>query len=181
MPKRDEKNITLGGGKLYMAEFTGDTMPTVDTICVDENLLGYIKGGAELSYSAEPYTEKDDLGLASKTIVTSEEVRLKCGLLTWNGNTLQKLVDRCKVTTASGKRTVKIGGAGNTQGKSYVICFHHEDKGDGDLWALLKGSNAAGFTLTFAADAGTVIEPEFLAEPHDSDGTLVQIIEETDA
>lgn len=183
MAKRTKENITLGSGKAYIAEYTSGTIPTVDDICKDENILGYIKGGAELSYTEEPYEEKDDLGLASKIITTAEEAILKLGLITWNGETLKYLSDRCKVdtTTNSGKRTIKIGGAGNAQGKEWVVCFAHEDKQGGNLWVLIRGKNTAGFTLTFATDAGTVIEPEFKALPQDTDGTLIQIIEEIDA
>lgn len=180
MAKRDTKTITLGSGKIYLQAFA-DAMPTVEALCTDENLLGYIKGGAELSYTQETYEEKDDLGFVSKIITTSEEAILKCGLLTWNGDTLQKLVDRCGVTTASGKRTTKIGGAGNAQGNYYAICFKYEDKTDGNLWVLIKGLNTAGFTLTFATDAGTTVDPEFKALPHDDKGTLIELIEETGA
>lgn len=178
MAKREKSTITLGSGKIYLQAFT-DTMPTVEDLCKEDNLLGYIKGGAALEYTEETYEEKDDLGYVSKVITTSEEALLKCGLLTWNGATLQKLIDRCAVSEASGKRTVKIGGAGNAQGKYYAICFLHEDKADGNVWILIKGRNTAGATLTFAADAGTVMEPEFKAMPHDDKGTLVEFIEET--
>lgn len=177
MAKRDGKTITLGSGKLYLQAFS-DSMPTVDTLCVDANLLGYIKGGASLEYTQETYEEKDDLGLVSKIITTSEEAILKCGLLTWNGETLKKLIDRCGVATASGKRTTKIGGAGNAQGGYYAICFAHEDKTDGNLWVLIKGLNTAGVTLTFATEEGTLVEPEFKAMPHDDNGTLIELIEE---
>lgn len=180
MSKRSKETITLGSGKLYMQAFT-DTMPTVDTLCKPENLLGYIKGGASLEYTEETYEEKDDLGYVSKIITTSEEALLKCGLLTWNGETLQKIVDRCQSETADGKRVTKIGGAGNAQGKYYAICFAHEDKTDGNLWVLIKGRNTAGLTLTFAANEGTVMEPEFKALPHDDAGTLIELIEENDA
>ena len=180
MPKRDKKTITLGSGKIYLQAFaTG--MPTVDTICKEENLLGYIKGGAALEYTEETYEEKDDLGFVSKVITTSEEAILRCGLLTWNGATLKQLLDRCQSSEAAGKRTTKIGGAGNAQGGYYAICFLHEDKTDGNLWILIKGRNTAGATLTFAADEGTVIEPEFKAMPHDDAGTLVELIEEIPA
>jgi hypothetical protein len=180
MAKRTKENITLGSGKAYIAEYDATTeMPDVETLCKEENLLGHIQGGAELSYTAEPYEEKDDLGLVSKTIVTSEEAILKLGLLTWNGTTLAYLADRCKVTEAEGKRTIKIGGAGNAQGKQWVICFFHEDKQGGNLWVLIRGANSAGFTLTFAVDAGTKIEPEFKALPQDDAGTLITLIEET--
>nr|DAS67615.1 MAG TPA: hypothetical protein [Caudoviricetes sp.] len=177
MAKRDKDTVTLGSGKIYLQTFS-ESMPTVDTLCVESNLLGYIKGGASLEYTQETYEEKDDLGYVSKIITTNEEAVLKCGLLTWNGATLKKLLDRCSSTEASGKRTTKIGGAGNAQGGYYAICFHHEDKTDGDLWILIKGRNTAGATLTFATDAGTTVEPEFKALPHDSDGTLVELIEE---
>lgn len=177
MAKRDKDTITLGSGKLYLEEFS-DEMPEASAICTDENLLGYIQGGAGLEYKEETYEEKDDLGYVSKVITTSEEAVLKCGLLTWNGNTIEKLVDRGQVTEEAGKRTTKIGGAGNSKGKYYVICFHHEDKADGDLWVLIKGRNTVGFTLTFASDKGTVVEPEFKAMPHDDEGTLIQLIEE---
>ena len=180
MAKRDNKVITLGSGKIYLQAFAS-AMPTVDTLCKDENLLGYIKGGAALEYTEETYEEKDDLGFVSKVITTSEEAILRCGLVTWNGETLSKLVDRCQTSEASGKRTTKIGGAGNTQGGYYAICFMHEDKTDGNLWILIKGRNTAGATLTFAADEGTVIEPEFKAMPHDDAGTLVELIEEIPA
>lgn len=177
MAKRDKSTITLGSGKIYLAPFS-DTMPTVETLCVDENLLGYIKGGAALEYTQETYEEKDDLGYVSKIITTSEEAILRCGLLTWNGTTLQKLIDRCGSTEAGGKRTTKIGGVGNAKGGYYAICFYHEDKTDGNLWVLIKGLNTAAVTLTFSAEEGTVVEPEFKAMPHDDDGTLIELIEE---
>ena len=180
MAKRDKNTITLGSGKIYLQAYSED-MPTVEDLCKEENLLGYIKGGAALEYTEETYEEKDDLGIVSKIITTSEEALLKCGLVTWNGETLTKLIDRCQTTEASGKRTTKIGGAGNAQGGYYAICFHHEDKTDGDLWILIKGRNTAGATLTFAADEGTVVEPEFKAMPHDEAGTLVELIEEIPA
>lgn len=177
MAKRDGKTITLGSGKVYLTPFA-DSMPTVETLCVDDNLLGYIKGGASMEYAQETYEEKDDLGFVSKIITTSEEAILKCGLITWNGNTLKKLIDRCGVTEASDKRTTKIGGAGNAQGGYYAIGFMHEDKTDGNLWVLIKGTNTAGVTLTFATEEGTLLEPEFKALPHDDKGTLIELIEE---
>lgn len=183
MPKRKGDPITLGSGKLYFEEYT-DQVPTfedVKALCVAEKRLALIKGGAALSYTEETHEEKDDLGLVSKIITTKEEVKLKGGLLTWTGNTLAVLVDRSKTAEAAGVRTTKIGGAGNAKGKFYVLVFHHEDKKDGDLWAVIVGRNTAGLSLTFAPDAGTVVEPEFTAKPHDEDGTLVVIYEELDA
>jgi hypothetical protein len=182
MEKRTGDPITLGSGKLYFQEYT-DTVPAFDAVkalCVAENRLALIKGGAALEYSQETYEEKDDLGLASKVITVKEEVKLKCGLLTWTGNTIGVLVDNSTVTEAAGVRTTKIGGAGNKKGKYYVLVFHHEDPTDGDLWVVLVGRNSAGLALTFASESGSVLEAEFTAKPHDDDGTLVAVYEERD-
>lgn len=179
MSKRTNETITLGSGKVYYDEFSG-SLPTLQQICVDAKRLGYVKGGATLEYTEETYTESDDLGMVKKIITTSEEAKLKLGLITFNNDTLNVLIDRGSVTTASGKRTLKIGGADKAKNKNYVICFHHEDSEDGDVWILLVGRNTAGLTLAFAKDAGTNIEPEFTAVPQDDNGTLVQIIEEID-
>ena len=180
MAKRDKKTITLGSGKIYIQAYS-NSMPEVDTICVEENILGYIKGGAALEYTQETYEETDDLGIVSKIITTSEDAVLKCGIITWNGDTLKQLLDRCTTSTSAGKRITKIGGAGNAQGGYYAICFKHEHPNDGNVWVLIKGRNTAGVTLTFGTDAGTVIEPEFKALPHDDKGTLIQFIEEVPA
>lgn len=177
MSKREKDNITLGSGKLYHMEYTG-TLPSVEDICKEENHAGWIKGGASLEYTMEKYEEKDDLGMVTKTITTKEDALLKCGLLTWNGETLTKLTDRATTSTESGKRVTKIGGTGNANKGNYVWCFHHEDDEGGDLWVLIVGSNQKGFTLTLATDSGTVIEPEIKAIPHDKDGTLIELIEE---
>ena len=181
MAKRDGKSITLGSGKLYYQEHTG-TMPNQEAItklCTDTNLLAYIKGGAALEYSQETYEEKDDLGIVSKVITVSEEVKLKCGLLTWNGKTIDILIDNSTVTEETGMRVIKIGGAGNAKGKYYVLVFKHEDHTDGNVIVALVGRNTAGLSLTFAADAGTVLEAEFTAKAHDDDGTLVTVYEES--
>lgn len=172
------EKIVLGSGKIYVVEYTADTIPEDATIEDEENLLGLVKNGASLAYTPEFYTAKDDLGLASKTIITNEEVVLSCGIMTWNGNTLTKLSSTAEVSEASGKRTVKIGGVGRQNGKQYVIRFLHEDARDGDIRVTIVGNNQSGFTLSFAKDAETVIDAQFTAVPHDSDGTLVIYEEE---
>lgn len=170
------KRIVLGSGKFYVTEYS-DTVPEVDTVCVDSNLLGYIKGGATLEYTPEFYDAVDDLGVVTKTIITSEEALLKCGIMTFNGNSLAKLCDTARVSEAEGKRTVLFGGVGNAGRKKYVCVFHHEDKIDGDIWVVIVGSNRSGFSLAFAPDEETVIDAEFKALAQDDAGTLIKYIE----
>jgi len=176
----DEKKIVLGSGKLYVAEFS-DTIPDNTSIETDANLLGLISGGATISYSPKFYETKDDLGLVSKKILTEEEAVMKSGIMTWNGNTLNKLCSTARVTETTTLRTVKIGGAGNFDGKSYVIHFVHEDAETGDVRVTIVGSNEAGFEMAFAKDKETVINAEFKAQPLDSEGTLIIYEEEIPA
>lgn len=174
------KRITLGSGKLYVAEYTGETVPEVDTLCVEANQLGYIKGGATLTYTPTFYEAKDDLGFVVKSIITEEEVTMTSGILTFTGDTLAKLCDTARVTEDSSKkrRTVLFGGVDNAKRAKYVICFHHEDPIDGDIWVVIVGNNQAGFSLAFAKDSETVIDAEFKALAQDNAGTLIKYIEE---
>ena len=174
--KRNNDPITLGSGDLMIKEYT-DTMPAY-TEFTEADLLGRIQGGATLEYKGTWYEAKDDSGKAVKTIMTEEEVTLKSGIMTWNGKTLQKLCATARVTETDGIRTVKIGGVGNQDRKSYALCFHHTDAVDGDVWVVVRAVNQGGFSLAFVKDKETVIDAEFKCLPQDADGTLIQYHEE---
>lgn len=177
MAKSKTEKIMLGSGKLYYQEYTGE-VPDVKTACADANILGYIKGGATLEYTPTFYTAKDDLGVVTKTILTEEEANLKSGLITWNLETLNILVDASKSTNANGVTTLKIGGAANRQDKDFVIIFKYEDNQDGNMYVMIVGRNQGAMSLAFATDAETTVDAEFKAIPQDSDGTLITIVEE---
>lgn len=175
--KRDAEVITLGSGDLMIKEYTG-IIPAHTDFKVETDLLGRIKGGATLEYKGTFYEVKDDTGKVAKMIITDEEVLLKSGVLTWNGKTLDKLCSTARITESGGLRTVKIGGTGNNNGKSYALCFHHIDPVDGDIWIIVRAMNQGGFSLVFAKDKETVIDAEFKAMPQDDEGTLIQYIEQ---
>lgn len=195
MAKNDKLTIPLGSGDVYCQE-VASALPTTDaawielveTVCVDSNMLGKIKGGATIEYNATTYKESSDDKTAVKVIVTDEDASLKLGLITWNATVLKQLIDRAKITTATtgsgasakSYRIARFGGKGNEQGKIYVVIFHHRDAKDGDSWTVLVGTNTAPLTLAFSNDAGTLIEPTFTATPLDSDGTLIIYVEELD-
>lgn len=174
------EKIVLGSGKLYVTEFVaGEAMPDDATLEVQNNLIGWIQGGATLTYTPTFYEAKDDLGMVSKKFLTEEEAILSSGIMTWNGATIAKLSATARVDeTKAGIRTVKIGGIGNYDGKQYVIRFTHEDKVDGDIRITIVGSNEAGFEMSFAKDQETVINAEFKAQPQDNEGTLILYQEE---
>ncbi len=171
------ETIVLGSGKLYCTEFSS-TIPEDSEIETDDNLLGLIQGGATLDYTPTHYTATDDFGLVEKTVLTKEEVKLKSGIITFNGNTLAKLCSTARVTETSTLRTVIIGGIGSEDKKDYVLHFVHEDAVDGDIRVTIVGKNESGFSLAFAKDKETVIDAEFKAIPHDSDGTRIIYKEE---
>ena len=178
MTKRaNPETITLGSGDLMIKEYSGE-MPKYSDFNIETDLLGRIQGGATLEYSGSWYEAKDDTGKAVKTIITEEEATLKSGIITWNGKTLEKLCSTARVSDADGIRTVKIGGIGNYNGKSYALCFHHVDKVDGDVWIVVRAVNQGGFSLAFAKDKETVIDAEFKCLPQDDEGTLIEFVEE---
>ena len=150
-------------------------LPENASIETEENKLGEIQGGAELEYTSEFYTAKSDNGKATKTIMTNEDAKLKSGIMTWFGKTLKKLCSTARVNddVSKGKRTVKIGGIDNQDGKKYLIRFVHRDKNDGDIRLSIVGMNQSGFKMTYAKDKETVIDAEFVAEPIDDEGTLI--------
>ena len=188
--KGTKKKVTLGSGKLYMKEFSGSLPETFKALLADmvkdENHAGWIKGGASIEYKPTMTTEKDDLGMVVKEILTDEEATFKSGLFTWNAETLAKLSSTARLSTetdeGNGKkyRILKVGGTANDDGKQYVLLFVHEDPVEGNCYLAVVGRNTAGFTITFAADSATVIDAEFTCKPQDNDGTLIQYAEEYD-
>ena len=177
---KKKKRIVLGSGELYHMDFTGE-LPALSDICTEDNRFSHVKNGASLEYTKEVTVEKDDLGLVQKTKMTAEDAVLKIGLMTFSGDTLSKLAETIRVGDTSpeaGKQLTKIGGMSQEDDTSYVWCFHHKDKKDGDIWLLMVGKNSAGCTIGFKQDGATVIDAEIKGEPCDDEGTLVYYYEE---
>ncbi|WP_286154656.1 hypothetical protein [Thomasclavelia cocleata] len=171
------EKILLGSGKVYVTLVQNELPEDLTTLAVEENRIGWIQGGATLEYKPTFYTTKDDLGMVTKETITEEEAIFKSGLLTWDVESLNKLLETGRVKTTEKYRILKIGGIANAKKQKYVILFHHEDKTDGDLYVAIVGSNQSGLTIGFAKDKETVVDAEFKASPMDNEGTLIQLIE----
>lgn len=173
------ERIVLGSGKLYCVVGQKNngvyTIPDKSELEVEDNLLGYIQGGASLEYAPEVYVAKDDLGIVQKKMLTNEKVTLKSGIMTWNTEVLKKLVQTGVTSTTSNTQTIKVGGVDNYVDTQYVLRFVHKDKIDGDIRVTIIGSNENGFTLQFQKDKETVVDAEFGAVSQDKSGTLVDI------
>lgn len=168
--------IKLGSGDLYICEF--DTaMPDYTDIEKEENRVAHIEKGATIAYSNEWKEVEDSKGVVVATFLTKEEVKLNSGLLTWNGNMLAKLCQTARVTETQTMRTVKIGGT-KAITKYYVIHFVHTKQDGTKIRCSIKGKNQAGFEFTFEKDNPCVLNTEFKAFAHDSEGTLLLFSEE---
>lgn len=174
------EEYTLGSGDLFIKEYTAGTAVTADDVITNGERLGEIKGGASLEYTTETKEDSSDLGRTKIVIISKEDVVLKSGVMTWNGNTLEKLCQTAVVTKneVTKKRTIKIGGLAHAANKSYAVAFKYAGDGKKGLTVLIVGKNTAGFSITFNSDNATVIDAEFKAQALDNDGTLV-VIEET--
>jgi len=173
------ERIVLGSGKLYCVTGTKTNgeyvIPADATLEDDDNLLGYIQGGATIEYAPTFYTAKDDLGVVQKKFITDETVTLSSGIMTWNTSVLKKLVSTGVETTETGKSILKVGGVENFVNTQYVLRFVHTDKIDGDIRVTIVGSNESGFSVAFQKDQETVVNAEFAAVPQDKNGTLIII------
>jgi len=173
------ENIVLGSGNLYITDFV-DTIPENTEIEVEENLIGRIKGGANLEYKPSEYSVNDDSNVVSKRFVISEEVTFKSGVLTWNVATLGKLIATGSFAdnTTTKIRTLKLGGKGAREMKQYLVHFVHAS---GKVRVTMVATASNGFSLAFAPDKETVVDAEFKAVAHDADGTQLIVTEDYNA
>lgn len=185
---RQAERIALGSGHLYVVEETSDVclsssmtiaqlLAFVKAHAVSNNTLGKIKNGATFNYSGTFYTEKDDFGEVSKSLITDESASISAGLITFDLKMIKKLVSTSQYSSDDdGNEMVKLGGEANTNGKKYIIIFVHEDKVDGDIIVAIRGNNTASIALAFNKKEGSLSNPQFTADPIDSSGVSALIV-----
>lgn len=172
------KKIILGSGKLYAITYAGlEEIPDEDELCQEDNIIGYVQGGAVLEYTLESYSAKDDLGLAQKDLFMADSATLKSGIMTFNGDTIARLIATADSETAGNKRTTMIGGIENVHDSRLVTCFCNKDAVDGNTYVTIVGSNQGALSLAFAKDKESVINLEFKAQPAFEGGRLIRLTE----
>ncbi|HAT4108322.1 TPA: hypothetical protein I9Z35_002865 [Clostridium perfringens] len=172
-----EQRVTLGSGDLYVVKFAGGAVPEHRTIEVANNLIGGIKGGAELSYKPTIYAVKDDKGVVHKVFITDTEVIFKSGILTWNNTVLNKLSLGGELEVTESKSTLKLGKVGEIE--NYLIRFVHTiDKTGRKYRVTIVGTPQNGFVLPFNPEEETVIDAEFVAGSIDKTGVKLILEEE---
>lgn len=151
-------DITLGSGRIYIIEYTGDTIPNDSTIETTANQFGYTKGGATLTYQTEYTDIEDDNGDVKESFLKTDKATFKCGAFMGKTADIVKICPTATSTTANGITTVKIGGVSNDNNKKYVVRFKHKTE---DLRVTIVGKNTDGFELSFSADDAVTLEPTF--------------------
>ena len=178
--KKEINRIALGSVDIYMQEFTGNAIadiPADNVIETEANHIGRTKDGGEVTYSTTFYNVKSDDGKASRSEMTDDSAAISFGLITWNGDTISKLVPTASVTVTEGKRRTLIGGVTNSDGKRYLIRAVHKDKEKGDVRYTMIGKNVNGFAASYKPGQETTITPNISAEPFD-DGRLIVLDED---
>lgn len=171
------QRVTLGSGDLYICKYTGPVIPGDETIETEENLIGGIKGGAELSYKPSTYVVKDDKGVVHKAFITDTEVIFKTGILTWNNTVLNKLALAGDLQVTASKSTLKLGKTGEIE--NYLIRFVHTVDKEGKKYRVtIVGTPQSGFVLPFNPEEETIIDAEFAAGSIDKDGVKLILEEE---
>lgn len=175
---KELNRIPLGSMDFYVVEFSG-TVPQDSAIETESNMIGRTKNGGTVNYSSTWYEAVSDDGKARKRKLTSESAFISYGNITWNGNTISKLVATARTSEESNKRTTKIGGIVNDNGKRYLIRGVHKDPVDGDVRITGVGVNTGGWEAIYSPTQETIITPKFELEPKlDSEGTLLIYEEE---
>ena len=179
--KKEINRIAMGSVDIYMLAFAGTSVsdiPTDETIETEENLIGRTKDGGEITYTTEYYNVKSDDGKASRSEMTDDKAEFSFGLITWNGNTITKLVATAESAISGTKRRTLIGGITNANGTLYLVRAVHKDKVKGDIRYTMLGKNIAGFAAAYKPGKECTITPNIEGEPFDN-GRLV-ILDESD-
>lgn len=180
--KKEIDRIALGSVDIYMQEFTGTAVsdiPADNIIETEANHIGRTKDGGEITYSTTFYNVKSDDGKAARNEMTDDSATVSFGLITWNGNTITKLVPTASATITNGKRRTLIGGVANKDDKIYLVRAVHKDKVKGDVRYTFLGKNVNGFAASYKPGQETTITPNITAEPFDN-GRLI-VMDEDDA
>ena len=179
--KQEINRIALGSVDIYMIEFNGTSVadiPSNEIIETDANLIGRTKDGGEVTYTTDFYSTKSDDGKAARSEMTGDSATISFGLITWNGDTITKIVPTASATITGTNRRTLIGGVANRDDKVYLVRAVHKDKVKGDVRYTIIGKNVSGFSAAYKPGQDNVVTPTITAEPFD-DGRLV-VLDEAD-
>lgn len=161
---KDNNEIILGAGELYMYEFTSDKIPEHNEIETPEHNVGHCSGGFAIDYKPEKYDVKNQYGKTVKSFITKEELTAKTGILTWALENLALLsTAKFKEDKSKKIRTLTFGGGGSL--KTVLLRFVHEKENGKKIRFTMIGQGGNGFSLEFN-DKELTVDSEITAIEH---------------
>lgn len=176
MAKGETQRVVLGAGKWYVAPWTAGAID-LETIAVEDNLMGYTQGGATLSYTPTMKNIEDDTGNVRKVFKTAANAEMKTGLLTFNLASLNQIMSFGDLEEGEGKRTLKLSG-GKEELRKFCVVFVYTDDSGLNIRVGMVASNTAALEIAFTKDTETVVDVTFSAESNGVDDVIL-VMEET--
>lgn len=158
-----QKNkVTVGAGKVYIAEYSESTgIPEDAALEVAANIKTHTSGGITFSYSSDSKEIEDDLGEIVDEALSKETLTCKFGLLSHDAEDVKQLCSTSSVdVSTSNTITTEIGGIENDNGKKYIVRFVHTNKAGKKTRHTMVGKSS-GFSLPYQKGEATVIDCEF--------------------
>ncbi|EPY2286760.1 hypothetical protein ACXAT6_004047 [Clostridium sporogenes] len=154
---KDNNEIMLGAGEVYMYEFNEAELPTNEIIETEEHNVGYCSGGFKIDYKPKKYEVKNQYGRVVKSFITDEQMTAKTGIITWDLDKLSLLsTAKLEENKEKNTKTLTFGGGGSL--KYVLVRFVHEENGK-KLRFTMIGQGGNGFGLDFG-DKETTINAE---------------------
>lgn len=170
------RDLQLGSGKLYVKKVTSETeIPSLKALCIEDNQIGWIKGGATIEYTIDTKEIYDDLRMVNETFITGEHSKLTTGLLTWNKEVIEALINN---ETVSEDGTILVGAQGMTKMDKLIVIFEAIPTSGNIIRRFgMIGVSEAGLNLQYQPEDATVVDVEF-AGVADANGRYLRIEEE---
>lgn len=177
MATGEKEKVTLGAGKWYVAPHESGAID-ISTIAVEENIIGWTQGGAEITYTPEIYTIEDDIGMVRKVFQTKAEAEMKTGLLTFNMASIHAIMSVGEKEEIEDKIVLKLTGGKSSLRKFAVVFVYEDDETGLQTRVGMIASNTSPLKFVFAKDKETVVDAVFTATSNGVDDTLVVIEED---
>lgn len=152
---KDNNDIILGAGELFMYEFTGAEIPTHEIVETVDHNVGHCSGGFSIDYKPDKYDVQNQYGNTVKSFITKEEITAKTGVLSWNLENLS-LLSTAKFTADKTKKVRKLTFGGGGSLKTVLIRFVHTKENDKKIRFTMIGQGGNGFSLEFSDKELTV-------------------------
>lgn len=152
---KDNNEIILGAGEVFMYEFSGSVVPETAVIETEDHNVGHCSGGFSIDYKPDKYDVVNSYGKTVKSFITKEEITAKTGILTWALDKLA-LLSTAKITVDKIKktRTLTFGGGGEL--KTVLLRFVHTKSNGKKLRFTMIGQGGNGFAMEFGEKELTI-------------------------